>query len=132
VALLDTGVWRWMYAHPEATPAELREATLGLARELWNRWYAPVFGVRDVPLLAIYSHMISSFLYLPDYPLGHLIASQIEEHLAAAKALGPEFERMASFGSVTPGLWMQHATGKPIGTAALLGAAERALGPDKS
>ena len=132
VALLDTSVWRWMYAHPEATPAELREATLGLARELWNHWYAPVFGVRDVPLLAIYSHMISSFLYLPDYPLGHLIASQIEEHLAAAKALGPEFERMASFGSVTPGLWMQHATGKPIGTAALLGAAERALGPDKS
>ena len=31
---------------------------------------------------AIYSHMISSFLYLPDYPLGHLIAFQIEEHLA--------------------------------------------------
>nr|WP_176064475.1 hypothetical protein [Anaeromyxobacter diazotrophicus] len=132
VALLDTAVWRWMYAHPQTTPAELREATLGLAKDLWNRWYAPVFGVRDVPLLAIYSHMISSFLYLPDYPIGHLIAAQIEEHLAGAKALGPEFERMASFGSVTPDLWMVHATGKPVGTAALLGAAARALGPDKS
>ena len=31
----------------------------------WNRWYAPVFGVRDVPLLAIYSHMVSNLLYLP-------------------------------------------------------------------
>lgn len=132
VALLDTAVWRWMYAHPQATPAELREATLGLARELWNRWYAPVFGVRDVTLLAVYSHMISSFLYLPDYPLGHLIAAQIEEHLASTRALGPEFERMARFGSVTPDLWMEHATGKPVGAAALLGAAARALGPDKS
>ncbi len=28
VALVDMRVWRWMYAHPEATPAELREATL--------------------------------------------------------------------------------------------------------
>lgn len=132
VALLDTAVWRWMYAHPQATPAELREATLGLARGLWNRWYAPVFGVRDVPLLAIYSHMISSFLYLPDYPIGHLIAAQIEERVAGAKALGPEFERMASFGAVTPDLWMEHATGKPVGTGALLEAAARALGPDKS
>lgn len=132
VALLDTAVWRWMYAHPQATPAELREATLELARGLWNRWYAPVFGVRDVPLLAVYSHMISSFLYLPDYPVGHLIAAQLEEHLATAKALGPEFERMARYGAVTPDLWMKHATGKPVGAAALLGAAARALGPDKS
>jgi hypothetical protein len=132
VALVDMGVWRWMYAHPEATPAELRDATLQIARELWNRYYAPVLGGRDTPLLAIYSHMISDFLYLPDYPLGHLIAAQIEEHLRGAKSLGAEFERMARYGSVTPDLWMKHATGKPIGTAALLGAAARALGPDKS
>ena len=32
VALVDLGVWHWMYEHPGATPAELREATLGLAR----------------------------------------------------------------------------------------------------
>ena len=52
VALVDIGVWHWMYDHPRATPAQLREATLGIAREVWNRWYAPVFGARDVPLLA--------------------------------------------------------------------------------
>ena len=132
VALLDLGVWRWMYAHPQATPAELREATLGLAKALWNRWYAPVLGSRDVPLLAVYSHLISSFLYLPDYPIGHLIASQIEEHLRGAKSLGTEFERMARYGAVTPDLWMKNATGAPVGTKALLGAAERALGPEKS
>ncbi len=127
VALVDMGVWHWMYAHPEATPAELREATLAIAREVWNQHYAPIFGVRDAPLLAVYSHMVSSFLYLPDYPLGHLIAAQIEEHLRGAKSLGPEFERMARCGSVTPDLWMKHATGQPVGTAALLRAAERAL-----
>ena len=28
VALVDMGVWHWMYDHPDATPAELKEATL--------------------------------------------------------------------------------------------------------
>ena len=37
VALVDMGVWRWMYAHPDAILAELREATLGIARDVWNR-----------------------------------------------------------------------------------------------
>ncbi len=131
VALVDMATWRWMYAHPEARPAELREAVLGIARDLWNRYYAPVLGVRDSKLLAVYSHMVSSFLYLPDYPLGHLIAAQIEEHLRGAKSLGAEFERMASYGSVTPDLWLRHATGAPVGTRALLGAAERALAASK-
>jgi len=127
VALVDTAVWRWMYAHPEAKPAELREATLAIARDVWNRHYAPVLGARDVPLLAVYSHMIANFLYLPDYPLGHLIAAQVEEKVSGAPALGPEFERMASFGAVTPDLWMRNATGEPVSTRALLSAAERAL-----
>ncbi|HET9552822.1 MAG TPA: hypothetical protein VFP50_07630, partial [Anaeromyxobacteraceae bacterium] len=129
VALVDLGVWRWMYAHPRATPSELREATLRLARDTWNRWYAPVLGTRDSPLLAIYSHMIHSFLYLPDYPLGHLIAAQLEEHLSAQPpgAFGAEIERMASFGSVAPDLWMRHAVGSDVSAKPLLRAAARAL-----
>jgi hypothetical protein len=131
VALVDIGAWRWMYQHPGATPAELREATLRLARDVWNRWYAPVLGVRDSPLLAIYSHMIHSFLYLPDYPLGHLISAQIEEHLDALPAgeLGAEVERMTRFGAVAPDLWMQHAAGAPVSAEPLLRAARRALQP---
>ncbi len=127
VALVDLAVWRWMYAHPESTPAELREATLTIAREVWNRHYAPVFGARDVPLLAIYSHMVNALLYLPAYPVGHLIAAQVEEHLRTAKGLGAEFERIASYGSVTPDLWMKHATGEPVSARALLAGAERAV-----
>ncbi|HEX9006156.1 MAG TPA: hypothetical protein VF889_02595, partial [Bacteroidota bacterium] len=128
VALVDMDVWHWMYDHPQATPAQLKEATLGIARAIWNRYYAPLFGRKDVELLAIYSHMIDSFLYLPDYPLGHMIAHQIEQKMARAGAIGPEFERMARMGSVTPDLWMQNASGAPVGPDALLQSAEQALG----
>jgi oligoendopeptidase F len=129
VALVDIGVWRWMYQHPAATPAELREATVALARQVWNRWYAPVLGVRDSPLLAVYSHMIHSALYLPDYPIGHLIQAQLEAHFDTLPAdrLGAEFERMASYGSVGPDLWMTHATGSGLSARPLLTAARRAL-----
>jgi hypothetical protein len=128
VALVDMAVWHWMYDHPNATPAELREATVQIAKDVWNQYYAPVFKKRDVVLLGVYSHMIDYFLYLPDYPIGHMIAFQIEEQIKKAGKIGPEFERMASFGSVAPDLWMVHATGKPVGPEALLQATERALG----
>ncbi len=71
--------------------------------------------------------MIDSFLYLPDYSIGHLIAAQIEEQTKKAGAIGPEFERMAKLGDVTPDLWMENATGKPVGPDALLEATKRAL-----
>ena len=127
VALVDTAVWHWMYDHPEAKPQQLREATLQIAKDTWNRYYAPVFGKKDVVLLAIYSHMIDSFLYLPDYPIGHLIAFQIEEQMKKAGSIGPEFERMAKMGRVTPDFWMENATGKPVSPDALLAATEKAL-----
>jgi hypothetical protein len=131
VALVDMGVWRWMVEHPEATPAQLREATLRIARDVWNAHFARLFGVRDATILGIYSHMIQAFLYLPDYPIGHLIAAQIEEHLGSAVSLGAEFERMTRFGSVTPDLWMRNATGEPVSAGALLRAAEAALAAEE-
>ena len=42
--------------------------------------------------------------------------------------IGSEFERMAKSGSVTPDLWMRHATGAPVGPDALLAATEKAIG----
>jgi hypothetical protein len=127
VALVDMNVWHWMYDHPNATPEQLRDATVEIAKNIWNQYYAPVFSKKDVLLLAVYSHMIDSFMYLPDYPIGHLIAFQVEEQMKKSGAIGPEFERMAKFGSVTPDMWMIHATGKPVGAEALLTAAEQAL-----
>jgi hypothetical protein len=128
VALLDTAIWHWMYEHPEAKPAELKQAVLALAKDIGNRYYAPVFGRRDSPLLAIYSHILGYQLYTPDYAIGSLIAAQIEEHLRTAAAIGPEVERMTRFGSVAPDLWMRNATGAPVGAEALLEATQRALG----
>jgi hypothetical protein len=127
VALVDMAVWHWMYDHPDATPKQLNDATVQIARDIWNRYYASVFHKKDVIVLGIYSHMIDSFLYLPDYPIGHLIAFQIEQQMKKAGSIGPEFERMATLGRVTPDLWMEHATGRPVGAEALLEATQQAL-----
>jgi hypothetical protein len=127
VALVDMDAWHWMYDHPEATPAELKDAVVQISRDYWNRFYAPIFGEKDVVLLGIYSHMIDSFMYLPDYPIGHLIALQIEAQMKKVGNIGSEFERMAKVGRVSPDLWMQNATGSPVGAEAMISVAEAAL-----
>ena len=127
VALVDMAVWHWMYDHPQATPKQLNEAVVQISKDIWNRYYATVFHENDVVLLGVYSHMIDSFLYLPDYPIGHMIAAQIEQQVKKVGKVGPEFERMATYGRVTPDLWMEHATNKPVGPEALLSATQAAL-----
>jgi len=127
VALTEMQMWHWMYDHPNATPEELKNATVQIAKDTWNKYYAPVFRKKDVVLLGIYAHMVNNFLYLPNYPIGHLIAFQIEEQIEKAGNLGAEFERMAKYGSLPPDMWMKNATGAPVGAAALLHATEKAL-----
>ena len=68
VALVDIAVWHWLYEHPEATPAAAARGDGGIAREMWNRYYAPVLGGRDVPLLGIYSHIDQLPLYSAGLP----------------------------------------------------------------
>lgn len=129
-ALVEIDVWHWLYDHPNATAAELREATVAIARATWDKYYAPVLGGRgETSLLGIYSHTISSPLYLFNYVLGHTIAFQIEEHLAGkdAKTFAAEFSRAARLGTILPDSWMVAATGKPVSADSLLAATERAL-----
>jgi hypothetical protein len=126
VALVDMAVWRYMYANPDVTPAQLRVETLRIAREVWNAYYAPVFGVKDVDLLAIYSHMISYALYLPDYPLGHIIAFQVAKPMRTGN-FGAEFERVAKQGRLTPDAWMRGAVGAPLSAQSLLDEARAAM-----
>lgn len=135
VSLVDMRVWRWLYAHPEATPAALREAVLAIAREVWDRCFAPRLGHPGSEVLAIYSHMIAYSLYLPDYALGHIVAFQLAAQLRQAErapgarpgAVGAELERIASQGRLTPEAWMRGAVGGPVSAAALLAAARQAL-----
>jgi hypothetical protein len=126
-ALVDLDMWHWMYAHPSASPAELREATLKIARDYWDKYYAPVLGQPGDPQLAIYSHIIDSFLYLYRYPIGHLIAFQLEQKLVPGPTFGVEFERAASQGRVLPDMWLEHATGKALSAEPLLEATGAAL-----
>ncbi len=127
VALVDLEVWHWLYAHPKATPAQLKKAVVETASRIWNRYCAGVLGGRDTPLLGIYSHMVSYPLYLFNYPLGHLIAFQLEAQVAQRGQVGPEVERFSKFGLVTPDAWMMNATGAPVSAAPLLRATEAAL-----
>ncbi|MBN2011268.1 hypothetical protein JW960_18130 [candidate division KSB1 bacterium] len=126
VALVDMYVWRWMYEHPKATPAQLNTAVQQIAKDVWNKYVSPVIGVPDQILLAVYSHMIDAGLYLPDYPLGYIIAFQVENYLKQAN-LATEMERMCRIGSVTPNEWMREAIGQPISSVPLIEAAEAAI-----
>ena len=123
VSLVDMYTWRWIYAHPDATAAQLRDAVLEVARDVWNQYYAPVLGTPDSPLLAIYSHMLNYPMYLPNYPIGHIVHYQLEEHLAKCPddaAFAAELQRIYRQGRLTPQAWMQGAVGAPISVDPIL------------
>jgi hypothetical protein len=126
VSLLDMRVWKWLYENPGADAAQLKGTVIRIAKEIWNKYYAPVFGVKDQPILAIYSHMISYPLYLSAYSYGHVIDFQIEQHLKG-KDFGTEVERMFSTGRLIPQLWMKQAVGHEISIDPLLMAVDKAL-----
>lgn len=126
VSLVDIGVWKWLYAHPEATANELKDATIKIANDVWNKYYAPVFGVNDQPILAIYSHMIDYPLYLSAYPIGHLIDFQIEKHIEG-KNFGNEVMRIYSKGRIIPQMWMKEAVGEELSVKPLLEAVDNAM-----
>ncbi len=129
VALVDMYVWQWLYDNPKATAAQLKEAVLEKARTVWNLYYEPVLGHKDSPLLAIYSHMINSPMYLPNYPFGHIIEFQLEEHfknegIEDRNRLGAELTRLFTQGRLVPQLWMEGATGERVSTESLLRAVD--------
>jgi hypothetical protein len=128
VSLLDMRVWRWLYDHPDAEPAAFRRAVLEISREVWNRYFADVFGHRDETLLAVYSHLVDAAMYTPDYTIGHVIAFQIEQYFKRYEGcLGDEFERICQLGALTPDLWMRQAVGSPISAEPMLQATVAAL-----
>ncbi len=132
-SLVEIDVWHWLYDHPNATAAELREATGKIARDTWDKYFAPVLGGKGTTsLLGIYSHTIASPLYLFNYVLGELIAFQVEEHVAGkpARTFASEYLRVARQGAILPDEWMKGATGSPVTAKPLLDAAAKALASD--
>ena len=126
VALVDMHAWQWLYAHPDATVQQLKEQVIAIAREVWNQYYAPILGEENSTILAIYSHMIDSPLYLPNYPYGHIIQFQLEQQLKG-KNIADEILRIYPVGRLTPQHWMRHAVGSEVSTQPLLTAATEAI-----
>jgi hypothetical protein len=126
VSMLDIAVWKWMYAHPDATAEELKTATIALSKEVWNKYFAPVFGVKDETVLAVYSHMISYPLYLSAYAFGQIIEFQLDQYLDG-KDFAAEVSRIFSLGRLTPNVWMEEATGSGLTVQPMLEAVREVL-----
>ncbi len=126
VSVLDMNVWKWLYQNPDATPAQLKDFVVTKSKEIWNQYYAPVFGVKDQPILAIYSHMIDAPLYLSAYPVGHLIDFQIENQIKG-KNFADEVFRMYTQGKIIPQYWMKNAVGKEISIQPMINSTIEAL-----
>lgn len=130
VSLVDMYMWQWLYAHPEASAKELKDATISIAKDVWNKYYLPVLGEKDSPILACYSHMVNSPMYLPNYPFGHIIEFQLEEHFAkcsSRREFADEIMRIYQLGRLTPNQWMQEAVGSKVSTTPILNAVKTIL-----
>jgi len=121
VSLLDMRVWKWMYENPNVSKTKLKEAVIRMAKEIWNDYFAPVYGSTDEPVLAIYSHMISYPLYLSDYAFGNIIEFQIEQFFKN-NDFAQTVDRIYKLGCLTPDLWMQKAVGAKIDIEPMLAA----------
>lgn len=126
VSLVEMELWHWMYDHKNFTPEELKQATIKISKTVWNEYFAEVFGCKDEMILGIYSHMIEIGLYLPDYPLGHIIQAQYEA-FGKGKNFANEMERMCSAGSIDPDIWMIKAVGTPVSSEPLRNSAKEAI-----
>jgi hypothetical protein len=126
VGMVEMKVWKWLYENPEATPAGLKEATLNFSTEVWNKYFSPVFGVKDSPILAIYSHMVEFPLYLPNYAYGQIIENQIEDYVRTRK-FSDEVDRIFKQGKLTPQQWMMAATGEKITAQPMIDALNKAV-----
>ncbi|MGN0208888.1 MAG: hypothetical protein ACI397_05500 [Paludibacteraceae bacterium] len=130
VSLVDMQMWQWLYAHPEADAAALREATIGIAKEVWNQYYEPVLGEHDCTLLAIYSHMVDVPMYLPNYPIGNIVQFQLSQHLRQCptpQAWAEEYTRIYQQGRLTPNHWLLQAVGATPSIDSMLEAVRKAL-----
>ena len=126
VGMVDMKTWKWLYAHPEATAADLKVAVQAITKEVWNTYFSPVFGIKDELILGIYSHMISNPLYLAAYSYGQIIEFQLEEHLSG-KSFPTEIDRIYKQGRLIPQRWMEGAVGSKISVKPILNKLDKAI-----
>jgi len=126
-SLTEIETWKWMYAHPKASPEELRSAVLNISGEIWNKYYSPVFGgIKDQHILAIYNHFITGSMYLFNYFIGDMVMFQLydafmPDHLSSG------LKKACLEGLTLPQLWMEHATGREMSMEPILRTAREAI-----
>ena len=126
VGMVEMKAWKWLYENPDVTPSQFKESMIKIAIDTWNKYFAPVIGIKDSRILAIYSHMVEVPLYLPNYSYGHIVQFQIEEFLKGKK-LTDEIDRIFKQGRLTPQQWMMGAVGSKISTQPILNKLEEIL-----
>ena len=118
--------FHWLYKNPNATAAQMLRAVRRIGDEVWEQFYARIFGPESRGLMSVYSHMLWGDFYLAEYPMGHVIAYQIRKYLAD-KSLSDEMERICALGNIYPEEWMKSAVGQEISVDPLLRDAAAAL-----
>jgi hypothetical protein len=126
-SLTEIETWKWMYAHPQATPEELQMAVLDISGGIWNKYYSPVFGgIKDQHILSIYNHFITGSLYLYNYFLGDAIMFQLYDAYMPDN-LAEGLKKACMEGQTLPELWMKHATGNELSLEPLLKTVREAI-----
>jgi hypothetical protein len=126
VSLVDINLWKWLYQNPDASALQVKEVTINIAKDIWNKYFSDVFGKKDETILAIYSHMIDNPLYLSAYPIGHLIDFQLEKHIKG-KPFGTEIQKIFEQGRLVPQTWMTGAVGETLSSKPTLEASAKAI-----
>ena len=126
-ALTDIETWKWMYAHPDATPQQLKDAVLSISSGIWNEYYAEAFGgIRDQHILSIYDHFITGSLYLYNYFVGEVVMFQLYDAFMPDR-LAEGLKTACKEGNTLPNLWMEHAVGEKISLDPILKTANKAV-----
>ena len=118
-SLVELYTWRWLYQNLDATPEQLRNQMLAIAKDVWEKYFQAYYGDDHYHILAAYQHMIGYPLYLPDYTIGHVISHQIKSHMRG-RDLAEETKRICSIGRLTPDQWMKEAVGSGISAKQLV------------
>ena len=126
-SLTEIETWKWMYAHPKASPEELRLAVLNISGEIWNKYYSSVFGgIKDQHILAIYNHFITGSMYLFNYFIGDVVMFQLYDAFMPDNLVAG-LKKACLEGQTLPQLWMEHATGREMSLEPILRSASKAI-----
>lgn len=124
--LTEIETWKWLYAHPEATAKELKEAVLHISSTIWNTYFSKIFHTQNQHILSIYNHYITGDLYLYNYFLGNVIMYQLHK-ASTSSDLTEELKKACREGCTLTDLWMEKAVKAPISTESLMQDAQKAI-----